>query len=244
MRLFRLVAALVATLCFGVALPGSQPVAAGDTQVVDQARLAQAFFALVTAGTPWPAVDLAVAEFVAAPSTLTLPVGPLEFRPLNQAHSQYLGKKRLQVAVLVNGLEESRVMMSGQLKLFGEVVITARRMSRHQVLTADDLRVVRRDISQSGSDLLRAPAAVIGMRLKNSLQAGELLSADMVEAPPLVQRGSLVTILAETGRISVTVPGELRGSGARGEVVRVKNLMSRREIMARVVDENTVQVVF
>jgi flagella basal body P-ring formation protein FlgA len=66
----------------------------------------------------------------------------------------------------------------------------------------------------------------------------------MVEAPPLVRRGDLVTILALAGRISVSVPGEMRDSGVKGEVVRVKNLMSRREILARVVDKNTVRVVF
>ncbi|PIP43012.1 MAG: flagella basal body P-ring formation protein FlgA [Deltaproteobacteria bacterium CG23_combo_of_CG06-09_8_20_14_all_60_8] len=247
MRFFRMPVALVATLWCAAALLGSHPLAAGDTQTLDQARLAQAFLALVTDGTPWPATDLAVEEFSVTPADLTLPAGVLGFRPINQTHTQYLGKKKLRVAVLVNGREEARVSMTGQLKLFGDVVVAARRMNRHTVLGADDLRVVRRDISQQDPDLLRAPAAAIGLRglrLKNSVQAGELLFATMVEAPPLVRRGSLVTILAEAGQISVSVPGELRDSGARGEVVRVENLMSRREISAEVVDENTVRVTF
>ncbi len=244
MRFFRMPVFLVAALWVAVALLVSQPLSAGDTQTVEQSRLAQAFLALVTDGTPWPAADLAVEEFSATPSILTLPVGTLAFRTLNQTHAQYLGRKRLQVAVLVNGREEGRVTMSGQLKLFGEVVVAARRMNRHKLLGAEDLRPVRRDISQLDPDLLRAPEAAIGLRLKNSVQAGEPLSAAMVEAPPLVRRGSLVTIVAEGDRISISVPGELRGSGAKGEVVRVKNLMSRREIMAQVVDENTVRVTF
>ncbi|MCK5228635.1 MAG: flagella basal body P-ring formation protein FlgA, partial [Desulfobulbaceae bacterium] len=39
-----------------------------------------------------------------------------------------------------------------------------------------------------------------------------------------------------------TVPGEVRNSGAIGELVRVKNLMSRKEILARVLDSGTVEV--
>lgn len=235
---------MVAALWCGVALMVSQPLAASNTQMVDQARLAQAFWALVTEGTPWPVADLAVEEFAATPDTLILPAGALDFRPLTQTHAQFLGKKKLQVAVLVNGREEARVSMAGQLKLFGEVVVATRRMNRHTVLAAADLQVVRRDISQMSPELLHGPEPAIGLRLRNSLQAGEMLFANMVEAVPLVRRGSLVTILAGTGRISVSVPGELRDSGARGEVVRVKNLMSRREITAQVVDENTVRVTF
>lgn len=250
MRFFRIPAGLVATLCCGVLLLVSQPLAAGDSQAVDEARLEQAFFALVSEGTPWPVADLKVEEFSSTPASLNLPLGALEFQPVNQPHTQYLGKKRLQVAVLVNGQEEARVSMAGQLKLFGDVVAASRRMNRHTVLKAEDLQVVRRDISQMAPDLLRAPegenvlGGLRGLRLKNSVQAGELLFATMVEATPLVRRGNLVTILASAGRISVSVPGEMRDSGAKGEVVRVKNLMSRREILAQVVDKNTVRVVF
>ncbi|MCK5227528.1 MAG: flagella basal body P-ring formation protein FlgA, partial [Desulfobulbaceae bacterium] len=43
---------------------------------------------------------------------------------------------------------------------------------------------------------------------------------------------------------TITTPGQVRSPGAAGEIVKIKNLMSRREIYAKVVTEDQVEVDF
>ncbi|OGR08393.1 MAG: flagella basal body P-ring formation protein FlgA, partial [Deltaproteobacteria bacterium RIFOXYD12_FULL_50_9] len=86
------------------------------------------------------------------------------------------------------------------------------------------------------------PGIAIGKRLNTSLTAGAILYAALLTSPPLVARGDLVTIQIRTANLLVTVPGEVRNGGAAGDLVRVKNLMSRKEIFARVIDPGTVEV--
>lgn len=54
----------------------------------------------------------------------------------------------------------------------------------------------------------------------------------------------MVTILAESGDLKVTVTGMVLERGYLGEVIRVQNLMSKRRIYARVINSSTVMVDF
>ena len=245
MHLFKTIIIVFAAVVCAAALLSSPPVAvaAASPQVLDAAALRAVFFEVVSQDAPWPSQALEVTGFVAAPAYLSLPAGALEFRSLTEPYSQHLGKKKLEVSFLVNGHEEARVVMKGELNLYGDVVVTTRRVGRNSVLSHADLTVVRRNISYLGPDPVGLQAA-IGQRSKSSLRPGTMLLANMLEAPPLVKRGDLVTIKANSANIVVSVLGEVRSSGARGEAVKVKNLMSRREVYGEVVDAETVRVIF
>jgi flagella basal body P-ring formation protein FlgA len=66
----------------------------------------------------------------------------------------------------------------------------------------------------------------------------------MLEKTPVVERGDVVTIMAAGGNLQVTVPGIVKETGFEGDLVKVQNSMSRKEIFARVVDSSTVAVHF
>lgn len=234
---------LIIVLCllpFFYATPG--PATAGEGTVLGTGQFKKIFTEMVLADAVWPAKDLQVNGFSAWPESLMIPAGIASYRLMNQTHSSYLGKKTLNVAVLVNGKEYAQVRMNGDLQLYGEVVCLSRPVPRHTVLSPDDLLTTRQNISMLGADLLRESGTAVGKRLKSSLQGGALLFQHLLEEPPLVKRGDRVTILAQSQRFRVTVPGEVREPGTLGELVQVKNLMSRRVIFAKVVDAGHVEV--
>lgn len=224
----------------------ASPVQATEQQknILDNGNLEKIFSNIVMDNSPWPRKDLKITRFSARPETLSLPAGDLDYRLLNQPHKEYLGKKNLSIAFFVDGREADRVKMSGDLQLYGDVLCTTKRIDRNTILTSDDIKVVRRDISTLESSLLKSPKEAIGKRLKTSLRAGAVLSSDLIENPPLVKRGDLVTIMAQSNNLRVTTQGEVRNTGALGEMVRVKNLMSRREIYARVLGPGVVETTF
>ncbi|MDA8163407.1 MAG: flagellar basal body P-ring formation chaperone FlgA [Desulfobacteraceae bacterium] len=207
-------------------------------------ELAAIFREIVLADASFPAKDLEITGFTAEPSTLMIPAGAVGYRLINQVHGEHLGRKGLQVAILVDGKEFGTVRMQGDLKLFGEVACAAKAMPRDTVLSADDINVVRRDITFLGAGVVTDAKAVVGKRLRVSVQPGAILYNRNIEEVPLVQRGDLVTIVARSGQLEVTAPGQARNAGASGDLIPVKNLMSRKIIQAKVQQPGLVEVEF
>jgi flagella basal body P-ring formation protein FlgA len=99
-------------------------------------------------------------------------------------------------------------------------------------------------------DLLRerdvVPAAV-GDRtfiFTRSIQAGRLLTWRDLGRRPLVRKGDLVEVSASEGMLTLSMKGLAMQNGAMGEAVTVRNVDSRKDFTAIVVEENHVQVRF
>ena len=65
---------------------------------------------------------------------------------------------------------------------------------------------------------------------------------DVTCPAPTVQPGNQVRIVVAVGNVLATAPGEVRQSGYAGENIRVTNRLTRRTILARVVDGETVRL--
>jgi len=230
------------TLLAFVLLVGQSHAAEEQQRVLDSGEFETLFHELVTHNSPWPQKDLVIARFSADPASLPVPPdGPISYRLLNQAYPDRLGPKTLYVSVLINGEEFGRVKLRGNLQLYGDVVCLTKQLDRHALLTEEDITIIRRDVSGLDPRMLNSLDDALGKQLKTSLRVGSILYSHLLESPPLVKRGDLVTIMARSGAVKVTAPGQVRNAGALGELVRVKNLMSRRVIYATVLGTNLVE---
>jgi flagellar basal body P-ring formation protein FlgA len=129
-----------------------------------------------------------------------------------------------------------------EISVQGEVVVLTEALPRSTVLQPSHLRLERQDVGSLSSGYLTDPDSTRGMVLRRALQAGTLLTPQMVEPPRLVQRGQRVTLLAENASVVVRVEGEALGNGARGDRVRVRNLSSDRIVEGLVLSHGTVGV--
>ena len=100
------------------------------------------------------------------------------------------------------------------------------------------------DLADLPSDVIRDPEEVLGKRTKRAISAQTVLRPDLVEFPPVVKRGDVVVIVAETEGLKVTALGEVKKKGRIGERIPVINFDSRKVLYARVVDANTVKIEF
>jgi len=85
---------------------------------------------------------------------------------------------------------------------------------------------------------------VLGKRTRRAIGSKTVLRANLVEFPPLVRRGDVVVIIAETRGLRVTALGQVKKKGARGDRIPVINFESKKVLYARVVDSNTVRIDF
>ena len=84
----------------------------------------------------------------------------------------------------------------------------------------------------------------MGKRTRRSIDANTVLQPNLVELPPLVRRGDIVLIVAESEGLKVTALGRIKEKGTKGQIVRVENIDSHKRIYARVLDSNHVKVDF
>jgi len=76
-----------------------------------------------------------------------------------------------------------------------------------------------------------------GLRAKHNIKADTCLKEWMLEKAPVVEKGDLITIYAESADLKVTAPGRVLMKGCIGEIIKVQNLMSKMNIYATVVNK-------
>lgn len=211
-------------------------------KVLAQGELQDIFSEIIRQNIPAHIEEFRISDFSSDPTSLSVPDGKLAYRLTNQFLCASPGKKFISAVLTVNGRECGQVKMYGNLQFWGTVVLASHSISRRAIISAEDIETDFRDISMLGDSLLGKPEQAIGKQLYKSLRAGDIVFAHLLKDPPLVKRGDLVTIIAKSGGLQVSAPGEVKKAGAIGEIVQVKNLMSRRILQARVVDEGLVEV--
>ncbi len=224
----RVIAALVCMLALAV------PAGASDMETA-AARLLSAGAAEVNG---WNAADVRVDGLFLSPAASALPDGA-ELVPVGRL-APGPGRRSLLFRVVKDGKTVATLRAVAQIHLLAPVVTLARFLPRHHVVESGDLVVRRMDLSAAGEGVFARVADVRGKRLRRSLAAGAVLRAADLESVPLVRRGDVVEIVARLGNIEVRAPGLAREDGRAGDTVRVKNMASRRLILARVAGRGTV----
>ena len=77
-----------------------------------------------------------------------------------------------------------------------------------------------------------------------SVNSGRIVTWRDVARRPLIRKGDLVEVTAADGMLSVSLKALALQSGAQGEAVTLRNLESRKDFTAFVIDENRAQVRF
>ncbi len=84
--------------------------------------------------------------------------------------------------------------------------------------------------------------ARFGLMAVRPMGAGEVIYLSNLEDVPLISRGDTVSLVYEGSFVRLTATAEALADGRAGETIPVRNMQSRREIAAQVVDGGTVVV--
>jgi flagella basal body P-ring formation protein FlgA len=176
--------------------------------------------------------------------SLQLPNGRITFKVIPPRNRDLLGKIPFSVHFDVNGKFYKRVWATATVEVLAEVVITKKPLGRHKPITEDDIELLKMDLAKLPSGVITDPEAVLGKRTKRAIGAKTVLRADQVELPPLVKRGDVVVIIAESGGLKITAMGQVKKKGRLGESIPVMNYDSKKILYGRVLDSSTVKVEF
>jgi flagella basal body P-ring formation protein FlgA len=173
-----------------------------------------------------------------------VPAGKISFKLFQKNRIRSEGQVKIIAAVNINGQVENEVMLSGYIDVFEPVVCTSRDLKREEVIKKDDVYLRKIKGARLSPTVITHMDKVTGLRAKHNIKADTCLKEWMLEKSPVVEKGDLITIFAESGFLKVTAPGRVLMKGCTGEIIKVENLMSKKDIYATVVDKSTVMVEF
>ncbi len=116
-------------------------------------------------------------------------------------------------------------------------------IERGAMINESDLQVVHHAKAAARDGMVQTPEQLVGKVAKRRLTAGRPVRQKDVEAPTLIERKALVTILYKTPAMMLKTKGRSEQDGAHGEVISIVNTQTKRSLLARVVSPNTVVVV-
>jgi len=187
--------------------------------------------------------DIIVSKFKVSRNK-TVPIGKISIRLFKKGAAKLAGYVRLNAIVSVNGIEENNVQLYSWVDVFESVVCTSRDLKRKDVIRKDDVYFARKNISHMPPDTINELSKVVGLMIKHNAKADTCLKGWMLEKAPIVERGDMVTIMAESNFLKVSVPGKVMEKGYLGDLVRVQNAMSKKDVYAKVINNLTVMVHF
>ncbi len=173
-----------------------------------------------------------------------LPKGDISYKVVIPKNTKLLGKLPLSVKFSVNGKFVKKVWVSVDIEVYTTVVVTKRPLGRYRLITENDIHLKEMNLAELSSSVMTRCEQVLGKRARRAIDSNVVLTPDLVDLPPLVKKGDIVLIIAESDGLRITTLGKVKEKGREGEMVRVENIDSQKGIYARVLDASSVKVDF
>jgi flagellar basal body P-ring formation protein FlgA len=211
--------------------------------VVSASRINEAVKDFIRRKAPWHSNQLKIRRLTYH-EALTIPAGKVRLVVSPPLHTDWLGPVPFSVQVLVDGRAVSRITAPATIEVWSNVVLAAKPLGKYQPIDADDIKVEKANLSRMPANAILDPNMVLGRRTNRNIAANCVLRSDQVEMPPVVKRGDVVQMVAESSLLRVEARGVVRENGAVGDRIQVMNLSSKKIIYAQVKDGQTVEVHF
>lgn len=173
--------------------------------------------------------------------------GAIDVRILDRPISGLSSQFGIRFEVMTGDKSAGIYFANVKARLFRDVWVAPSIQKRGTTLDQADLQKDRRDVInfrdpiffQEGST---SSLLLSDLRLAESIPAGAVVLARHVQARPVMFRNDHVQAVISDDVISVSTMVEVMSDGAPGQIVKARNLRTKKEIQGKVIDANTIQV--
>lgn len=170
--------------------------------------------------------------------------GTVELQVINSPAGESLGRRMFRVEAVANGKPRKTIQVVADIGAMIDAVVATRSLKTDELIDAGDLKTVEMRIYQMNHSFITDQGEVIGKSAARPLPPDTPLRPAFVKLPLVIKKGDRVLIEARRGGLSIRVYGVTKSNGQLGQTVMVTNLDSGRELRAKVVAPNLVQVEF
>lgn len=129
-------------------------------------------------------------------------------------------------------------------QLIREVWVANDRLTRGTILDRSMLGVRKIDVLREGEGLIPTNVDLTNFEVAEGVAAGKGFTRKDIIEQPLIRKNQIVEVTARKGAMTITMKAQALENGAMNDLIRVRNLESRKEFNAQVIDAHRVQVSF
>jgi len=226
-----------------LAAPKGIVVTRGFVEVTKE-DISRAVSDFIYANIPWDREKVKI-RTIRVRDSVILPKGKVTYSVEPLKNTDFKGSVPLPLHFKVNGSFQKRILVTADIEVLAEVVVTKRPLRRNRRITEDDIEMREKNLAELPRNIIFDCEEVLGKRAKRNIDANRVLRSGLIEFPPLVKRGDVVQLIAESGGLRITALGMVKQrEGRRGERVRIENIDSKKSLYGRVLDAKTVKVDF
>jgi flagella basal body P-ring formation protein FlgA len=171
---------------------------------------------------------------------VAVPDEPLKFRvvdlPLNGIGSSFIAR----VAVDCGETRIGTWPVMVQAKIWRDVLVAGSTLVKGQPLVGADVRSERRDLLLTRDYITPEALEKGSLEFVTSVSRGQLVTGRALRVRPAVTRGTIVDGLVADGAMTISIKVEVLEDGVVGQNLRVRNLKTRREMLGKVQNEQTI----
>lgn len=149
---------------------------------------------------------------------------------------------RVRFALLNDGKKIGEWPAYYKAKLYRDVWVVRSPARRGESLDRVDMELERRDVINVRTPLWNGEKPDSKYCLMQPLGSGSLVYDRYVKHTPVVFRGQVVDAVIQIRALKIRLPVEVLQDGAPGDVVRMRNLQTRREIRGTVINEKYIKI--
>jgi flagella basal body P-ring formation protein FlgA len=135
-----------------------------------------------------------------------------------------------------------RITATGRFHRIIDIPVLVRRMRSGETIGRSDIRQVTVRADKIDMNALHDANDLIGMSPLRTLPADRAIKQSEIRMPVLVPKGSIVTMVFQTNRLTLTAQGKALQDGSKGDTIRVLNAKTHKMIDVTVLNSGTVTV--
>ncbi len=174
------------------------------------------------------------------PLPFMVPTGKVQWE-VTPSNPGIIGSSRFALIGRIDNQVVKNFSIRGTLEALAPVAVAVASLRRDTIITENDIRMETRDLSTLRTPCLLS-GQVIGKKLLRNTQAGAVIDLAYIEFPPMIKKGALVKIFGQKNGLELTATGIARTDGQEGQVIKVKNTSSDKDIFCRVTAPGLVEV--
>ncbi len=129
-------------------------------------------------------------------------------------------------------------------QLIREVWVANDRLPRGTIIDRNMLGVRKVDVLRDGEGWLPTSVDLTNLEVAEGVAAGKGFTRKDIVSQPLIRKNQIVEVTARKGAMTITMKAQALENGGLHDLIRVRNLESRKEFNAQVIDAHRVQVFF
>ena len=195
----------------------------------------------VAAITTWQPEDIEI-RAIRNLNGVQIPEGNTTVRFIMKSAPSSFRRLLLPLEISVDGRPFRVVWITADVRIYATVMQAARALSFGTVVTGDDIRPARIEVSDPRAAYVRSAEAATGKVLRRRLKSGELITEDALSDPLVVRSGDTVRLRLEKPNIRVVILARAEQDGRMGQSIRVRNLEFAHVLKALVVGPGEVLI--